>query len=119
MAKDYGVKVPYQSPSYKSMEVKDGKVVVTFDQVAGGLKAYDFPEIKGFTIAGKDKKFVKATAKLIGTDKVEVSAEGVSEPVAVRYAWADNPVCNLYGRDGLPVTPFRTDDWAGATANAK
>ncbi len=119
LAKDYGVKVPYQSPTYTSMEVNDGKIIVTIDNATGGLKAYDFPEVKGFTIAGKDKKFYKATAKLVGNNKVEVSAEQVSEPVAVRYGWADNPICNLYGKDGLPLTPFRTDDWAGVTAEAK
>ena len=119
LAKDYGVQVSYQSPTYKSLEVTDGKAIVTIDHVGGGLKPYDFPEIKGFTIAGKDRKFAKAKAKLIGGDKVEVSAEGVSEPVSVRYGWADNPVCNLYGRNGLPLTPFRTDDWAGVTADAK
>ena len=66
-------------------------------------------------MAGSDKKFVKATAKLVGNDKVEVRADGVADPVAVRYAWADNPVCNLYNPAGLPVTPFRTDDWPGVT----
>ena len=50
---------------------------------------------------------------------IEVSAEGVSAPVAVRYAWADNPVCNVYSAEGLPLTPFRTDDWPGVTATAK
>lgn len=119
LARDYGVKIPYQSPTYKSMETRGRKIVVTLDHVAGGLKPFDVPEPRGFTIAGKDRKFVKARAKVVGPDKVEVWSDDVSEPVAVRYAWADNPVCNLYDRDGLPVTPFRTDDWKGVTADAR
>ncbi len=119
LAKTYGVNVPYQSPTYKSMEKKDGKIVLTFDNVNQGLRAHDVAELRGFAISGDDKKFVWAKAKVVGKDQVEVSAEGVSDPVAVRYAWADNPVCNLYDRNGLPATPFRTDDWPGVTANNK
>ncbi len=119
LAKDYGINIAHQSPTYKSMEKKGDKIVLTFDHVGPGLYAFDTPEPKGFAIAGADKKFVWAKAKIVGKDKVEVSADGVSDPVAVRYAWADNPVCNLYSRDGLPVDPFRTDDWPGVTANNK
>lgn len=118
LARDYGVKVSYQSPTYQSLKIKDGKAVVTFQHVAGGLKAFDVAEPRGFTIAGSDKVFHKAKAKIVGNNTVEVWSSDVAEPVAVRYAWADNPVCNLYGRDGLPATPFRTDDWKGVTANA-
>ena len=117
LARDYGVHVPYQSPTYKSMAKQGDSIVLTFDNVGEKLKAFDVPEIRGFTVAGSDKKFVKATAKLVDRDrKVEVRADGVADPVAVRYAWADNPVCNLYSSAGLPVTPFRTDDWPGVTA---
>ena len=119
LANDYGVNVPFQSPTYKAMEKKDGKIVITFDHVGGGLKPFDFQEIQGFTIAGGDKKFVWAKAKLVGKDKVEVSAEEVSDPASVRYAWADNPKVNLYSQERLPVTPFRTDDWKGVTADNK
>ncbi len=119
LAKDYGVKVACQSPTYKSMETKDNKIILTFDYAGPGLYAFDVNEAIGFTIAGDDKKFVKAKARIVGSDKVEVSADSVSNPVAVRYAWADNPICNLYSRDGLPATPFRTDDWKGMTADAK
>lgn len=119
LAKDYGVKVPYQSPTYKSMEAKDKTIVLTFDHVGPGLYSFDVNEPIGFTIAGDDKKFVNAKARIVGPDKVEVSADSVSTPAAVRYAWADNPICNLYSKDGLPVTPFRTDDWKGVTADAK
>ncbi len=119
LANDYGVKVPFQSPTYQSMEKKEGKIVVTLDHVGAGLKPFDFKVIEGFAIAGSDRKFVKAEAKIVGKDKVEVWSDEVSEPVAVRYAWADNPVCNLYSQNGLPVTPFRTDEWPGKTADAR
>ncbi len=117
LARDYGVKIPYQSPTYKGLEKDGDKIVLSFSHVGGGLRAFDVPEVKGFTIAGPDKVFHKATAKLVGPDKVEVTAQGVSDPVSVRYGWADNPVVNVYSREGLPLTPFRTDSWKGVTAD--
>lgn len=117
LARDYGIDVPYRSPQYKSMERADGKIVLTFDYVGPGLKSFDVPEVRGFAIAGDDKKFVRAQAKIIAADKVEVWSDQVKEPAAVRYAWADNPVCNVYSRNGLPLTPLRTDDWPGVTAS--
>jgi len=127
LAKDYGIAIDYRSPEYKSMERAGNKIVVTFDYVESidnsysGLKPFDVNEIKGFTIAGADKKFVNANARLVEDtrDKVEVWSDQVAEPVAVRYAWADNPLCNLKSVLGLPVTPFRTDDWPGVTAEAR
>ncbi len=119
LARDYGIDVPYQSPTYGSMETDDGKIVVSLENVGEGLKAFDVPDLKGFTISGSDRQFVPAEARIVGRDKVEVWSDTVSDPVAVRYAWADNPVCNLYSRAGLPVTPFRTDDWPGVTADEK
>jgi sialate O-acetylesterase len=119
LAKDYGIDVAYHSPAYKSMEKDGNKIVLTFDHVGGGLMTFDVQQPIGFAIAGNDQKFVWATGKLVGKNKVEVWADTVSEPVAVRYAWADNPVCNLYSREELPVTPFRTDDWPGVTVNNK
>jgi sialate O-acetylesterase len=119
LARDYGIAVPYQSPTYKSMEKQDSKIVLTFDNVGGGLKPFDVAAPRGFAIAASDRKFVWAEARVVGKDKVEVWSNEVSDPVAVRYAWADNPVCNLYSREGLPVTPFRTDDWPGVTAENK
>ena len=118
LARDYGVPVVFQSPTYRSMERKGDKIVVTFDYVGAGLKTFDVREVRGFAIAGADRKFVWAKATITGSDTVEVWSDGVSEPVAVRYAWANNPVCNLQSREGLPATPFRTDDWPGVTANS-
>ncbi|QDU59866.1 hypothetical protein Pan216_06990 [Planctomycetes bacterium Pan216] len=120
LARDYGKKVAHQSPTYKSMEKKgNGHVVVTLEHTGGGLKPFDVREVLGFTIAGSDRKFVNANAKVVGPDKVEVWSDQVKDPVAVRYAWADNPICNLYSNQGLPVTPFRTDDWPGVTIDKK
>jgi sialate O-acetylesterase len=119
LARDYGISVPYRSPLYKSMEKKDGKIVVTFDHVGRGLRPFDVAEPRGFAIASSDGKFVWAKAKVVGRDQVEVWSDEVSDPAAVRYAWADNPVCNLYSQSGLPVTPFRTDDRPGVTAESK
>lgn len=115
LARDYGKEIHYLSPSYKSMEVKDGKAILTFENVGSTLYTFDTKEAVGFAIAGEDKVWHNATGKLIGKDKVEVSSDAVSAPVAVRYAWATNPVANLESREGLPVDPFRTDDWPGIT----
>jgi sialate O-acetylesterase len=119
LAKDYGVDLPAQSPRYKSMEAQGNKIILKFDHAAGGLKTFDVPEPRGFAVAGADKKFAWAQAKITGSDTIEVWSDEVAEPVAARYAWADNPVCNVYSGAGLPLTPFRTDDWPGVTAEAK
>jgi sialate O-acetylesterase len=111
LAKDYGVKLPYRSPECKSVQITGNKAVVTLDTFGATLRTVDVPEAKGFVICGEDKKWVWAQAKIVGKDQIEVSAAAVAKPVAVRYAWADNPVCNVYTTDGLPVTPFRTDDF--------
>ena len=124
LAKDYGMDIQCQSPSYKSM-TKDGKkITLTFDNVGtkkddneDRLYTFDVREPIGFTIAGADKKFYKAKAQLKGKNQVVVWSDEVSDPVAVRYAWANNPVANLYHRNGLPADPFRTDTWDGITVN--
>ncbi|MCA9118747.1 MAG: sialate O-acetylesterase [Planctomycetaceae bacterium] len=120
LAKDYGIDITYKSPQYKSMETQGNKIVLTFDigeNGGGTLDTFDVREPIGFSIAGEDKTFVWAKARIIGSDKVEVWSDAVAKPVAVRYAWANNPVCNLQNVTGLPATPFRTDDWPGVTIN--
>ncbi|WP_413431119.1 sialate O-acetylesterase [Crateriforma spongiae] len=118
LAKDYGIDVPYQSPRFDSVEFDGDKAIVKFSHTGRGLDTFDVREMIGFTIAGDDKNFVHAEAKLMpGTkDTVVVSSPEVSDPVAVRYAWADNPICNVQSADGLPLTPFRSDDFPGVTA---
>jgi len=118
LAETYGRKVVYSGPMYKSMEVKGDTVTLAFDHVGGGLVAEGGGPLKGFSVAGSDKQFVWADAKIEG-NKVVVRSDAVKEPAAVRYAWADNPVCNLYNEAGLPASPFRTDAWAGVTIDKK
>ncbi|MGA2172103.1 MAG: sialate O-acetylesterase [Sedimentisphaerales bacterium] len=117
LAKTYGKDIVYSGPIYKSMTVEGNKVVLSFNNVGGGLVAKG-DLLKGFAIAGADKKFVWADAKIEG-DTIVVSSDKIGEPAAVRYAWANNPVCNLYNKEGLPATPFRTDDWPGITMYRK
>ncbi|MHB8969479.1 MAG: sialate O-acetylesterase [Pirellulaceae bacterium] len=121
LAKDYNIDIANRSPEYKTMEKKDNKIILSFDFVGGELKPFDVNDLRGFTIAGEDRKFVVAQAKVLDSDKtkVEVWSDQVANPAAVRYAWADNPVCNLRSANGLPATPFRTDDWPGVTINSK
>jgi sialate O-acetylesterase len=118
LAKTYDKDVVYSGPLYKSMEKKGKQIVVSFDHVGGGLVAKGGESLKGFAIAGADRQFVWADAKIEG-DKIVVSSDKVADPVAVRYAWADNPICNLYNKADLPASPFRTDTWPGLTANSK
>lgn len=117
LAKQYGLDVAYQSPTYQSMEKSDGKITLSFEHINGGWRPFDVKDPVGFAIAGEDKKFVWADAKIVG-EKIEVWSDEIKDPVAVRYAWAQNPVCNMFDDVGLPLTPFRTDDWPGITVNS-
>lgn len=110
LAKTYGKDVVACGPLYKSMARRGDEIVVKFDYAAGGLAAKDGGKLKGFAVAGADKQFVWADAKIAG-ETVVVSCPKVKDPVAVRYAWAPNPACNLYNKADLPASPFRTDDW--------
>ncbi|HEY8962624.1 MAG TPA: sialate O-acetylesterase [Luteolibacter sp.] len=105
----YGEKVEFSGPAFRSATFSDGRASLQFDHVDGGLVAKDGP-LKGFVIAGSDQQFVPAQAEIQG-DTVVVSSESVREPVAVRYGWATVPEVNLFNREGLPASPFRTDDW--------
>ncbi len=119
LTQDYGLNFACPSPRYDAMEITDGKIVLSFKHVGYKLRTVDAHEAEGFAIAGEDKKWVWADAKITEDNHIEVSSEAVPNPVAVRYGWANNPVCNIYNFKGLPLTPFRTDDWPGVTANAK
>ena len=109
LVKDYGFKFPCRSPEFKSLEIKENHVVVKFDCFGSKLRTFDVDEAVGFAVCGSDHVWHWATGKLLGGDRVELTCAEVKTPVAVRYAWANNPVCNLTSLEGLPVTPFRTD----------
>jgi sialate O-acetylesterase len=110
----YGERIVYSGPVYEEMTVEGNKAILSFRHVGGGLVAKGGPLV-GFTTCGPDRKFVKAEAA-IHDDKVEVWSPDVEKPVAVRFGWANYPVVNLWNKDGLPATPFRTDDFPMITA---
>jgi len=113
----YGEKIPYSGPLYDSMTVDGNKAVLSFKHVGAGLEARE-GDLKGFTIAGEDKKFQNANAKIEG-DKIVVWSDKVEKPAAVRFGWANYPVVNLWNKDGLPASPFRTDNFELTTQTKK
>jgi sialate O-acetylesterase len=136
----YGEKIEYSGPMYESKAIEGNKIVLSFTHIGKGLVSNEMEgtlerkdknngpshfawrvkpgtegaPLMGFTICGEDKKFYDAKAEIMG-DKVVVSCDQVVKPVAVRYAWAMHPVCNLFNKDGLPASPFRTDDFPVST----
>ena len=118
-----GLKVAYQKdivytgPVYQSMNVEGNKVTLTFDQIGSGIKIKDkYGYLKGFAIAGEDHQFHWATGKITGINTLQISSSEVQYPVAVRYAWSNNPEdANLYNSADLPASSFRTDNWKGIT----
>lgn len=130
LAKHYGRGVESSGPVFSGVEFAGGNAIVAFTNTAGGLVAKPLPaeqypdsrkpekkplvrnsptsQVEGFALCGEDRQWVWAEAKIKG-DRVVVSAPAVPKPVALRYAWADFPICNLYNRAGLPAAPFRTD----------
>ena len=118
LARDYGYEsLPYRSPEYKSHEVDGNRIVVTMDTFGSGLDTFDIRTPIGFTVAGEDHVFVAAKAQIIGTNQIAIWSDEVATPAAARYAWSNNPIANVQSREGLPATPFRTDDWKGITAD--
>lgn len=109
----YGEKIVHSGPVYKSMKIEGAKVSLSFNHTGGGLEARG-GELKGFIIAGEDKVWREAKAEIKGKRVIVYSPEA-PKPVAVRYGWMKFPTCNLYNKEGLPATPFRTDDWPGVT----
>ena len=113
----YGRQVEFTGPVFKAHQIEGNRVIVHFANASGGLVARG-GLLSGFAIAGEDRKFVFADARIEG-ETVAVSSVQVPHPVAVRYGWADFPKVNLFNKTGLPASPFRTDDWAvrqGGTA---
>ena len=125
----YGEKIEPSGPIYAGLTISGPEVTLKFNHVGQGLetkgdKADPHPgplpkgeggKLTGFTVAGEDKKFHDAIAKIVG-ETVVVSSPDVEKPVAVRFGWANYPVVNLWNKDGLPASPFRTDDWPGVTS---
>jgi sialate O-acetylesterase len=105
----YGKKCETSGPLASGHSVKGGSMTVKFHHTEGGLVAKG-GDLRGFQIAGSDKKWAPASAKISG-GSVIVSSPDVKEPAAVRYAWTNNPDCNLFNGAGIPASPFRTDDW--------
>lgn len=106
----YGEDLVHSGPLYTGMIIEGNQIRISFGHAGGGLKAGD-GKLRGFAIAGRDRKFKWAQARIEGDD-VLVSSPEVSNPVAVRYAWQDNPEASLYNQEGLPASPFRTDNWS-------
>lgn len=105
----YGEEIVYSGPLYKAMRVEGGRAILEFDHVGSGLEARDEP-LKFFQIAGDNRRFYDATATIEG-NTVVVSHPRVSTPAAVRFAFKDDVLPTLFNREGLPASPFRTDDW--------
>ncbi|MDD3036547.1 sialate O-acetylesterase [Bacteroides sp.] len=109
-AQTYGEKISYSGPMYDTYQIEENTIRIYFKHADKGLKTSNGEKVKGFAIAGVDHKFHWADAVIKG-NTIVVSSPEVILPIAVRYAWADNPVCNLYNGVDLPASPFRTDDW--------
>ncbi|MBT4815497.1 MAG: hypothetical protein HON70_07350, partial [Lentisphaerae bacterium] len=120
LAKVYGKPGVCHGPVLKSWKAEGSKAILTFESVGAGLEARTVTldghgltadELVGFELADRDKSFFRAKAEVRGADTVVVTCPAVPEPVAVRYAWAKFPLCNLYNKGGFAAYPFRTDDW--------
>jgi Carbohydrate esterase, sialic acid-specific acetylesterase len=109
LAEVYDMKIPSSGPLPAGHEIRGNEVLVSFTHADGGLTAKS-GDLKGFAIAGADRRWIWAKAHIDG-DEVVVSHPDVKQPLAVRYSWADHPDCNLTNGAGLPASPFRTDDW--------
>ena len=110
----YGEDIAYSGPIYDNYTIEKGQIRISFKHTDGGLKTKDGEALRGFAIAGADRQFHWADAR-IEDGSVVVSSAAVPMPLAVRYAWADNPDCNLCNGALLPASPFRTDQWPGLT----
>jgi sialate O-acetylesterase len=105
----YGEKIVPAGPEFDAVAFDAGRAVVSFRNIGSGLEARD-GDLKGFTVAGDDRQFHPATA-MIDSSKVIVTCDAVPNPKSVRYGWANFPVVNLWNKDGVPASTFRTDDW--------
>jgi sialate O-acetylesterase len=110
LAKDYGNKdLMYSGPIYKSMKVEVDKIILEFDNTGSGLISKG-SSLTNFKISGRDKKFVSADAKIYGKSII-VSNPAVPQPIAVRFGFTNGSEPNLFNKEGLPASTFRTDNW--------
>jgi len=110
----YGRKMTKSGPIFRNAKIAASKIILTFDEVGQGLRIRDGDELDEFAIAGADHKWRWASAKIVAKDRIEVWSDVVSQPLAVRYAFNNNPKHpNLTNETRLPAAPFRTDDWPG------
>jgi sialate O-acetylesterase len=114
----YKKPIVYSGPLYQSMAIEGNKIRIRFTNIGTGMEAHGSGQLVGFAIAGADRKFHWAEATIDGVSVV-VSSPEVPVPVAVRYAWGDSPRCNLFNENGLPASPFRTDDWPSITVQVQ
>ncbi len=111
----YHKEVVHSGPILTKADIEEGRILLTFDHIGSGLTTKGAEDLKGFAIAGEDGVYLWANAEIIGINQIAVSHPDIREPQTVRYAWANNPICNLYNQEGLPASPFRTDDIRGVT----
>ncbi|MEZ4903858.1 MAG: sialate O-acetylesterase [Spirosomataceae bacterium] len=112
LADTYGQRIGnYRSPQYKNLHLEGNKALISFDYAESGLVAKGSSELTEFEVAGVDQVFYKAKAKILKNNQIEVMSDQVTQPIAVRFAFRDMPVPNLFNKEGLPAIPFRTDDW--------
>jgi len=112
----YGRKLTGSGPTFRNAKIAGSQIILTFDEVGEGLRIRDGDKLDEFAIAGADRKWHWANAKIVGRDRIEVWSDSVPQPLAVRYAFNNNPKHpNLTNETGLPAAPFRTDDWPGPT----
>ena len=114
----YDEKIVYSGPTYKSKDIRGNKIVLHFDHVGSGLEARG-GELKGFQVCGEDRRWQWAKATIQDDNTVVVTHFDIAEPIAVRYGWADFPMVNLWNKNGLPASPFRTDDFPVTTQPKK
>lgn len=112
LAKAYGEDIVYSGPIIESWNIEGDTIRLRFKHIGGGLTSVGGAPLKGFAVAGNDRVFHWAEAVIAG-DTILVRSKDVPRPVAARYAWADNPVCNFINKEKLPASPFRTDNWPG------
>jgi len=110
----YKEDIVFSGPIFRQMQIEGNKIILEFDYVGSGLTSKDNENLIGFAIAGADKHFFWAEAEIVGNEVV-VSSDKVKEPIAIRYGWDKNPDCNLYNKEELPASPFRTDSWKEKT----